>query len=155
MTHPFRPTASPEEAITVHIAENEAKGIPATRIYLYSSDSEDTTNPKVITMGSVRILNRHRRGCNDYAMEDIGASITYNEDKQIVKIDLYEGTIDERATELERFLELSKDKQACMAYRLLAWYWSSITFGYIFIHGIEDGSISADVLGISDSEESD
>jgi len=155
MSHPFRPIASKEEAITIYIAENESKDISPCRIYLYSSDSEDNTNPKVITMGSVRLLDRHRRGCNDYVMEDIGASITYNEDKQIVKIDLYEGSIDERATELERFLQLAKDNNACMAYRLLAWYWSSITFGYIFIHGIEDGSISTDVLGISDSEESD
>lgn len=155
MTHPFRPIASKEEAITIAIPENKNKNIPPCRIHLYSTDSEDNSNPKIITLGSVRILNRHRTGCNDYVMEDIGASITYNQDKQIVKIDLYEGTIDERATELERFLELAKDNEACLAYRLLAWYWSSITFGYIFIHGIEDGSISPDVLGISDSSESD
>lgn len=148
MTNEFQPISAEQETVAIYIEEDERTDTPACRIALRSEN--DKTGLKFISNGTVKILNRHRKGMKEFKMEDIAASIHYNEDKQITMIELHE-FIDDPAhqhRELENFITLTKDKKAAKAYRMLAWYWTSITFGYIFTNGLEVGTIDPTSIGL-------
>lgn len=86
----------------------------------------------------VVLRNRSQEGLKEYPMDDVGVRVYYNSDKKVASILFVSQERKEDSSpsaELVELLSTLKDEEAIQAYRMSAWYWVTLDYGYGIMAG--------------------
>lgn len=114
--------------------DKETKTPPMTIKFKIKTDKE----VKFMDECHVTINNRSQEDIKEYPMDDVGVKVYYNKTKKIASLYFIsqERTEDSKPSpELIDLLNTLKDAEAIQAYRMAAWYWVLLDYGFGIFNG--------------------
>jgi hypothetical protein len=129
------PMVTNNQSIVITTEEDkETKMPPMTIRFKIKTDKEI----KFMDECHVTINNRSQEDIKEYPMDDVGVKVYYNKTKKIASLYFMsqERTEDSKPSpELIDLLNALKDAEAIQAYRMAAWYWVLLDYGFGIFNG--------------------
>ena len=129
------PMVTDSQSIVVTTEENKETSTPPMTIKFKIKTDKDI---KFMDECHVTIDNRSQEDIKEYPMDDVGVKVYYNKTKKIASLYFLsqERKEDSKPSpELIELLNTLKDAEAIQAYRMAAWYWVLLDYGFGVFNG--------------------
>ena len=129
------PMVTDSQSLTITTEENKDTKIPPLTIKFKIKTDKDV---KFMDECHVTIDNRSQEDIKEYPMDDVGVKVYYNKTKKIASLYFMSQERSEESKpspELIELLNTLKDAEAIQAYRMAAWYWALLDYGFGVFNG--------------------
>lgn len=129
------PMVTDTQSIVITTEENKETKTPPMTIRFKIKTDKDI---KYMDECRVTIDNRSQDDIKEYPMDDVGVKVYYNKTKKIASLYFLSQERNEESKpspELIDLLNTLKDAEAIQAYRMAAWYWVMLDYGFGVFNG--------------------